>query len=48
MKMTFHFVRIPDSDITVEGTSIADCTQKAIELRSVQCMPTKINGEVSE
>ena len=48
MKMTFHFVRIPDSDVTVEGTSIADCTQKAVELRSVQCMPTKIAGEVSE
>jgi hypothetical protein len=48
MKMVFHFTRILDSDIAVEGTSIADCTQKAIELRSVQCMPTKIAGEVSE
>jgi len=48
MKMTFHFIRIPDADVTTEGANQGDCLQKAIEIRSVQCMPTKISGEVSE
>jgi len=48
MKLTFHFIRIPDSDITTEGETPGDCLQKAIELRSIQCMPTKISGEVVE
>jgi hypothetical protein len=48
MKMTFHFTRVPDADVTTEGENPGDCLQKAIELRNIQCMPTKIAGEVTE
>jgi len=48
MKMTFHFSRVADSDITVEGETIAECTQKAFDECMKQVTPTKIQGEVSE
>jgi hypothetical protein len=48
MKMTFHFVRVPDSDITVDGATFAECTQKAYDERMKQVTPTKIQGELTE
>jgi len=46
MKMTFHFIRIPDADILAEGATPGECLQKALELRTIQCNPTNINGRV--
>jgi hypothetical protein len=46
--MKFHFVRTADADITVDGKTIADCTQKAFNERMKQVTPTKISGEVVE
>ena len=46
MKMVFHFVRAVDSDITVDGETIADCTQKALDLRMAEVTPRRIQGEV--
>ena len=46
MKMVFHFVRVPDSDIPVEGATISECTQKAFDERMKQVTPTSIKGEV--
>lgn len=44
MKMIFHFARVADSDITVEGATPGDCYQKAVEERDSQfkqvCFPT--------
>jgi len=48
MKMKFHFTRVLDSDISVEADSITECTKKALELRELECRPTKINAEVIE
>lgn len=48
MKMIFHFSRAVDSDITVEGSDIADCAQKAFNERMKQVTPNKIQGEVVE
>ena len=36
MKMTFHFARVADADITTEGDSPGACYQKAIDERLVQ------------
>jgi len=46
MKMVFHFVRVVDSDITVEGETIVECTQKALDLRMAEVTPRRIQGEV--
>jgi hypothetical protein len=46
--MKFHFVRTTDSDITVTGKTVAECTQKAFDERMKQVTPTKIQGEVIE
>lgn len=46
MKMVFHFSRVIDSDIHVEGADFGDCVRKAIEQRMAMCTPTKIQGEV--
>jgi hypothetical protein len=48
MKMIFHFPRASDSDIPVEGATLADCAQKAFDERMRQITPTKIQGEVVE
>jgi hypothetical protein len=48
MKMKFHFTRNTDSDIDVEGETIAECTQKAFDERMKQITPTKVQGEVVE
>jgi hypothetical protein len=48
MKMKFHFTRNTDSDIDVEGATIAECTQKAFDERMKQITPTKVQGEVVE
>ena len=48
MKMKFHFIRTPDSDIEVTGETLADCAQKAYDERMKQITPTKIQGEVIE
>jgi hypothetical protein len=48
MKMVFHFTRATDSDITVEGSTIAECAQRAFNERMKQITPTKIQGEVVE
>lgn len=48
MKMVYHFPRIIGADITIEGTSIPECVQKAIEQRMIQATPTKIQGEIIE
>lgn len=36
MKMSFHFSRIPDADIAVEGDNPGVCFQKAVEERGKQ------------
>jgi hypothetical protein len=46
MKMIFHFIRAVDSDITVEGATIVECTQKAYDARMVEVTPTTIQGKV--
>lgn len=48
MKMVFHFIRVPDSDIPVEGATPAECMQKAYDERMKQVAPIKITGEVIE
>jgi hypothetical protein len=48
MRMVFHFPRAADSDITVEGSTIAECAQRAYNERMRQITPTKIQGEVVE
>jgi hypothetical protein len=48
MKMVFHFSRVVDSDITVEGSNVAECAQRAFDERMKQITPTKIQGEVIE
>jgi hypothetical protein len=48
MKMTFHFVRVADSDITVEGINVFECTQKAYDQRLFEVTPRKIQGDVIE
>ena len=51
MKMIFHFARVADSDITVDGTTPGECYQKAVEDRAIQfrqvCFPTT-GGKVVE
>ena len=46
IKMVFHFSRVIDSDIHVEGADFGECVQKAINERMKACTPTKIQGEV--
>jgi len=46
--MKFHFVRTTDSDITVTGKTVAECTQKAFDECMKQVTPTKIQGEITE
>lgn len=46
MKMVFHFIRVSDADITVDGSDISECVKKAVEQRMVQVTPVKIQGEV--
>jgi hypothetical protein len=46
MKMVFHFARVPDSDITVEGATLGECTQRAYDERMKQVTPVKVQGEV--
>jgi hypothetical protein len=46
MKMVFHFIKIPDSDITIEGATMAECLQKAIAARMIEVTPRRIQGEV--
>jgi len=48
MKMIFHFVRIEASDITAEGETVSECTQKAYDARMKEAAPRKLNGEVVE
>ena len=48
MRMIFHFTRCADSDIPVEGATLAECTQKAFDERMKQVTPTKVQGEVVE
>lgn len=51
MKMTFHFARVADSDITVDGATPGECYQNAVEERAAQfkqvCYPTT-GGKVVE
>jgi hypothetical protein len=46
MKMVFHFIRVIDSDITVEGATMAECMQKALDARITEVTPRRIVGEV--
>jgi len=46
MKMVFHFIRAIDSDITVEGATMAECMQKALDARMAEVTPRRIQGEV--
>lgn len=46
--MTFHFSRVADSDITVEGATISECSQKAFDQRMTEVTPRKIQGDVIE
>jgi len=48
MRMTFHFARVADSDITVDGATPGECYQKAYDERMKQVTPTKVQGEVTE
>jgi hypothetical protein len=48
MKMNFKFPRVEASEITTEGSSIAECTQAAYDIRVKETTPKKINGDVVE
>jgi len=48
LKMVFHFPRILDSDITVDGESEGMCLDKALAERMKQCRPISVKGEVVE
>ena len=48
MKMIYHFPRILDSDITVDGESEGMCLDKALAERMKQCRPISVKGEVVE
>jgi hypothetical protein len=36
MKMIFHFARVADTDIDVDGATPGECYQKAIDIRRTQ------------
>ena len=46
MKMVFHFIRVIDSDITVEGATMIECMQKALDARMAEITPRRIQGEI--
>lgn len=46
MKMIYHFPKVEKGDIEVEGDSPAACLHTALEIRAVQCAPTKIDGDI--
>ena len=48
MKMIFHFARILDSDIPVEGATEGECLDKALAEWMKQCKPVAVKGEVIE
>jgi len=48
MKMIFHFTRIVDSDISVEGETEGQCLDCALQERMKQCKPIGIKGEIVE
>lgn len=48
MKMIYHFVRIPDSDIAVEGEDEGICLNKALAERMRQTKPVSVKGEIVE
>ena len=46
MKMLFHYPRISESNITVDGADMVECAQKSFAERMKQVTPTKLQGEV--
>ena len=48
LKMIYHFARILDSDIPVEGATEGECLDKALAERMKQCKPVAVKGEVVE
>ena len=48
MKMIYHFVRVEASDLPVEGETVGQCLDKALQERMKQCKPQNIKGEVVE
>jgi len=49
VRMVFHFQRIENTDIPVEGDSEGQCLDKALLERAKQCKPTAMpKGEVVE
>lgn len=48
MKMIYHFPRVMDADITVEGETEGVCLDKALAERAKQCKPVAVKGEVQE
>jgi hypothetical protein len=48
LKMIYHFPRILDSDIAVEGETEGQCLDKAIAERTKMCKPVAVKGEIIE
>lgn len=48
MKMIYHFTRVTDADIAVEGETEGQCLDKALAERAKQCKPVAVKGEVQE
>ena len=48
MKMIFHFPRVLESDIKVDGVEAGDCLNKALSERQKQCTPMTVKGEIVE
>lgn len=48
MKMIYHFPRVMDADIAVEGETEGQCLDKALTERQKQCKPNAVKGEVVE
>jgi hypothetical protein len=46
--MIYHFSRVLDSDIAVEGATEGECLDKALAERMKQCKPVAVKGEVVE
>lgn len=48
LKMIYHFSRVLEKDITVEGSTEGECLDRALYERMQQCKPTAVKGEVVE
>jgi hypothetical protein len=48
LRMIYHFARVLDSDIAVEGNTEGECLDKAMLERAKQCKPVAVKGEVVE